>query len=136
MSLYHLNGKYPGMITRYPITGYGSIYPCYVKLATTMSSFTLEELDDEWKPSGNIASSFPDATSDYFNTCSVHPSHLGALGGDFDGDTVSLTMCLSDESILEITDYLDRKEYYINDSGGFTFSNETDVLSAVLNFLT
>ena len=136
MSLYHLNGKYPGMITRYPITGYGSIYPCYVKLATTMSSFTLEELDDEWKPSGNIASSFPDATSDYFNTCSVHPSHLGALSADFDGDTVSLTMCLSDESIQEITDYLDRKEYYINDSGSFSFSNSTDTLDTVLAYIT
>lgn len=136
MSLYHLNGKYPGMITRYPITGYGSIYPCYVKLATTMSSFTLEELDEEWKPSGNVASSFPDARSDYFNTCSVHPSHLGALGGDFDGDTVSMTMCLTDESIEEITAYLDRKEYYINDTGSFSFSNSTDTLDTVLAYIT
>lgn len=136
MSLYPLNGKYPGLITRYPITGFGSIYPAYVKFITTMSSFTLEELDTEWRPSGQIASSFPNAQSDYFNTCSVHPSHLGALGGDFDGDTVSLTLLQTDEANEEIRAYLGRKEYYINDTGGFTFSNETDVLSAVLNFLT
>lgn len=136
MSLYHLNGQYPGFITRYPITGFGSIYPSFVKLITTVTSDQLEELDESWQPSGQVAHSFPRKESEYFNTCTVHPSHLGALGGDHDGDVISLTMVMSDEAIDEIKAYLNKKEYYINDTGGFTFSNDTDTLSAVLSFMT
>lgn len=136
MSIYHLSGKYPGFITRYPITGFGSIYPTFIKLITTMESDTLEELDSEWQPTGNIASSFPRKTSEYYNTTSVHQSHIGALSGDFDGDTVSLTAVLSDEAIAEIKGYLNKKEYYINDNGSFTFSSETDTIGAVLSYLT
>lgn len=136
LSVYHLNGVYPGLITRYPITGFGSIYPCYVKFTTTTDSYVLEELDDNWNPSGNIAHNFPNKNSEYFNTCAVHPSHLGSLGADFDGDTVSLTIALTDESMEEIKEYLNKKEYYINDSGTFTFSNSVDVLDAVLSYIT
>ena len=136
ISIYELSGKYPGFITRYPITGFGSIYPCYVKLTTTVETYSLEELDSQWKPSGNIAYNFPNTSSEYFNTCAVHPSHLSALGGDFDGDTVSLTMVLADESISEINQYLNKKDYYLNDNGGFTFSSNTDILEAVLSFMT
>ena len=45
-------------------------------------------------------------------------------------------MVMSDEAIDEIKAYLNKKEYYINDTGGFTFSNDTDTLSAVLSFMT
>ena len=136
MSIYHLNGKYPGFITRYPITGFGSIYPSFVKLITTVSSDSLCELDENWQPTDQTADSFPIKESDYFNTCTVHPSHLASLDGDHDGDVISLTMVMSDEAVDEIKSYLNKKEYYINDTGGFTFSNETDTLSAVLSFMT
>ena len=136
ISVYELSGQYPGFVTRYPITGFGSIYPCYVKLTTTTETYSLEELNENWEPSGKIAYSFPNINSQYFNTCAVHPSHLGALGGDFDGDTVSLTMALTDEAISEIKDYLNKKEYYFNDNGGFTFSSSVDTLDAVLSYMT
>ena len=136
MSIYELSGKFPGFVTRYPIIGFGGIYPAFVKLFTTVNAQALEELEADWQPSGKIASSFPLKDSDYFNTTTVHPSHLGALGGDHDGDTISLTMVLTDEATDEITSYLGRKEYYINDNGGFTFSNDTDTLSAVLAYMT
>lgn len=136
MSIYHLSGKYPGLITRYPITGFGSIFPAYVKVLTTTSSDSLEELDFEWKPSGNVAHCFPRRDIDFYNTMSVHNSHLAALDGDFDGDTLSLTIALSDESIEEIDKYLNKKEYYISDNGKFNFSSSTDIISAVLSYMT
>lgn len=136
MSVYHLSGVYPGLVTRYPITGFGSIFPAYVKLMTTTESLSLEELDDAWQPSGNIAHSFPKPDVEFFNTMSVHHSHFAAAGLDLDGDTLSLSMSLSDESVAEITDYLNRKEYYINDNGKLNFSSNTDILGAVLAYMT
>lgn len=136
MSLYRTDGKYPGLATRYPITGYGSIYPAMVKVTTTSETDILEELDSEWKPSGSIAYNFPIFGSEHFNTMVVHHSHLASLGGDYDGDMLSLTMVLSDESIEEIIKYLYRKEYYTSDSGQFVFSNSTDTMDAVLSYMT
>lgn len=136
MSVYHLSGVYPGLITRYPITGFGSIFPAYIKLLTTTESHRLEELDANWQPTGNIAYSFPKMEVEFFNTMSVHHSHFAAAGLDLDGDTLSLSMLLSDDAVEEVTNYLNRKEYYINDNGRLNFSSNTDILGAVLAYMT
>lgn len=135
MSLYRMDGVYPGLATRYPITGYGSIYPAFVRLTTTTETDILTELTDEWTPSTNVASNFPISDSGHFNSMVVHHSHLGALGGDHDGDMLSLTMPMAEESIAEIKKLLNSKEYYVSDTGQFIFSSDTDVLSACLNYM-
>lgn len=136
ISLYHLNGKIPALVTRYPITGYGSIYPCYMKIRTTTEDLTLEELDDNWQPSGNIAYNYPIVGTSHFNTMAIHQSHFAAAGADVDGDTMSLIAVLSDEAEQEIRNLLNRKEYYISSTGKFFFSMNTDVVEAVVNYLT
>lgn len=135
MSLYRMDGQYPGLATRYPITGYGSIYPAFVRLTTTTETEILTELDDNWQPTTNVANNFPISNSGHFNSMVVHHSHLGALGGDHDGDMLSLTMPMADESIAEIRKLLNSKEYYVSDTGQFIFSSDTDVLSACLNYM-
>lgn len=139
MSVYKMDGKYPGLGTRYPITGYGSVYPAKVRVFTTVDSFTLRELDSNWEPiegKDGLAVSFPDKDSEQINTMIVHQSHLATLGGDYDGDTMSLTMMMSDEVIKEVDDYLSKKEYYVNDAGEFIFSNNIDTLDAVMKYIT
>lgn len=135
MSLYRMDGQYPGLATRYPITGYGSIYPAFVRLTTTTDTDILTELTDEWTPSTSVANNFPVSGSGHFNSMVVHHSHLGALGGDHDGDMLSLTMPMADESVAEIRKLLNSKEYYVSDTGQFIFSSDTDVLSACLNYM-
>lgn len=136
MSIYSLSGKYPGLITRYPITGYGSIYPTILKLKTTNVYETLEELDSDWKPTGNIAYSFPVRNKDFFNSISANISHYKALGADVDGDTLSLIALTTEEAVNEINDYLTKREYYISQENKFYFSISTDTLDAVLSFMT
>ena len=136
MCIYHLSGKYPGLVTRYPITGYGSIYPVFIKLKTTMSYETLQELDDNWQPSGSIAPCMPVLDSEFFNTVSVHPTHYAALEADVDGDTLSLVAITTDEAIEEINNHLKKKEYYISYDNSFFFSISTEVLDSVLFFMT
>lgn len=85
LSLYHLSGKYPGLVTRYPITRHGSIYPSKVILVSTSESKTVRELDHNWElheTEDNQATFFPIYGSEFIGTVTVHPSHLGALGGD------------------------------------------------------
>jgi len=136
MSVYSLSGKYPALITRYPITGYGSIYPCILKLKTTNMSQTLEELDDNWQPSGQVAHCFPIRDKDFFNTIAANIAHYAAMDADVDGDALSIIGVTTDEAIAEVNQYLKRKDYYISSSNRFYFSVGNDTLNAVLNYMT
>lgn len=138
-SIYHMNGKYPGFVTRYPITGYGSIYPSWIRFTTTTKTKVLRELGPDWQPMEGdewLASAFPLLGKEHLNTMVVHSAHLGKLGGDYDGDACSLTMVLSDEAIAEIEEFLNSKEYYVDDKGEMNFTSSIDTLDAVLNYIT
>lgn len=86
-AVYNVSHKYPGYVTRYPITGPGSIYPSHIHLKTTMKTEIRKELGEDWKPLGDgyIAYEFP-TDSDFFNSMSPHSCRLVKLGADFDGD--------------------------------------------------
>ena len=62
--------------------------------------------------------------------------HLSMLGADFDGDTCSLTILYSDESIKEVNEYLQSKRYYVGTNGRVNFSTGTDTVSYVLANMT
>ncbi len=136
MSIFNLSGKYPALITRYPITGYGSIYPCILKLKTTNTYDTLEELNSEWQPTGEVAHCFPIRDKDFFNTIAANISHYSAMDADVDGDALSIIGLTTDEAIDEVNDYLTRKEYYISSDNRFYFSMGRDTLDAILNYMT
>lgn len=77
--------KYPALITRYPVTGLGSIYPSTAYVKTTIKSEIRKELDDNWEPIGDdhIAYEFPITSVETFiDTMAPHLSNLSALGGD------------------------------------------------------
>lgn len=77
--------KYPAFITRYPITGPESIYPCYPSVRTTDESEIRKELGPDWEPLGEpyIAYEFPVTTCKTFtDTTAVHPSREAGLGAD------------------------------------------------------
>jgi hypothetical protein len=82
LSVYKNSDHTPCFVTRYPITGYGSIYPSYVYLKSTVESETRELLDDNWEPTGEICSEFPIYQKDFFNSMSPAVKHLGRLGAD------------------------------------------------------
>ena len=136
ISCHHLSGNFPGFLTRYPITGYGSIIPVNAKLLTTSRSLSLERLDDNWSPSGDIAHSFPIRNLEFFNAISVHVSKYGKLQADVDGDTVSFTAVLTDEAKNEVDEYFKKRNYYISPEREFYFGISTDTLDATLSYMT
>lgn len=81
-AVYKDSNKYPGFVTRYPITGYGSIYPSKAYLKTTVKSLSLTELDYNWEKTDSVALHFPVLNSEFINSLSPHPSHIGRLGAD------------------------------------------------------
>lgn len=76
-----------GIITRYPVTGFGSTYPAKVYLKSTVKSTVLEEVGPDLQPTGevsNMAAEFPiiDDDINYFDSIAVHTDNLTNLGAD------------------------------------------------------
>jgi hypothetical protein len=82
LSVYEGSSEIPCFVTRYPVTGYGSIYPSYVYLKSTVENEIRILLDDNWEPTEQTCAEFPTPGSGFFNSFSVSSSHLGRLGAD------------------------------------------------------
>lgn len=84
ISVYKDSSTIPCFVTRYPISGYGSVYPSYCYLKTTAKSEIRMELDDNWEPNEFIANEFPKLGDSFYNSVSPSPSHISRLNADFD----------------------------------------------------
>lgn len=126
-------------VTRYPITGMGSIYPSYIELKPCIRNETRVLLADDWNPSGDesdILTNFPIRGEAFLNAFSPNTAKLKLLGADFDGDTSSFTTVYVEDSVKDIDDYLNSKRAYINTSGGFLDPVGSDLLNMILTNLT
>lgn len=132
ISVYKDSHKYPLLFTRYPITGYGSIYPSYPYLKSTVVSEIKFELDDNWEKSEFKAKHFPIRGEQFVNSMSPNSTHIGRLGADYDGDACTATIAVTDESLKEVNDLLNSSAYYIDSSGKLNFSTNDDIINNVL----
>jgi len=76
--------KYPAVITRYPVTGYGSTYPSNLYCKTTINGRKVKYTGPN-SINETVLYEYPDFKSKYYNSMSVHTSHLHLLGADYDG---------------------------------------------------
>lgn len=125
-----------GLVTRYPVTGYGSIYPTKIYLKSTVKGLVLEELTDTFEKTDKKAIEFPIYGERFVNSMSPSISHLKRLGGDFDGDVCSLAILFTDDAKAEIKAKLNSASYYVGPSGKMNFSIETDIAKYVVSSLT
>ena len=135
-AVYEHANTMPGLVTRYPVTGYGSIYPCLTYLKSTVRGTTLEELTDTFQKTGKIAIEFPIYGERFVNSMSPSISHIKRLGADYDGDCCSLAVLFTDDAKAEIKRKLSSAAYYVGPSGKINFSIETDIAKYVVSSLT
>ena len=126
----------PVLVTRYPITGYGSIYPSMVYMKTTTRSKCLKLLDETWQETGEYANEFPIRGLPFVNSMGPSRNHLQRLGADFDGDTCSFTPVMTDEGIEECRRHLSSREFYVSGENTMYFSASNDVSDLVFSELT
>lgn len=134
ISVYQQSKKVAGYVTRYPVLGTGSIYPSLIYLKSTVTSESLQRLDDNWKPIVNEdpAIAMPIKGAPWFESMSVHVSRTVGLAADYDGDKVSLNIVTSDEAVQEARDYLNSKEAYLDPNGGLTLGVNNHISTLVL----
>ena len=135
-TLYELAPTINGFVTRFPVTGYGSVYPSYAHLKSTIPSETRYELDEQWQRKATPAANFPITGKAFFDTMSPHHSHIKRLGADFDGDTCSFITVMSDQALQEISQKLKSASYYVDQNNQMYFSGSTDTVDYVLAYTT
>lgn len=70
-------------VTRFPVTGFGSIYPSLPYLKVTLKSQRLRLLDQYWQDSGEVLREFPIPTEGFVNTLMPAPDKLGGMNADW-----------------------------------------------------
>lgn len=129
--------NHPGFLTRYPITGAGSVYPSNIYLRTTINTDIVDLVDkNDTSIVVDHLTQYPRLNENYFDTISVSPVHMERLGLDFDGDTMSFTAMFSDEAVGEIRKTLNSTKFYKDFRGNITFSSGYDSVSYVIKNVT
>lgn len=82
--VYMVEGEVTLNITRFPVTGFGSIYPSEPFLKVTVTSQALAPLGEDWRIDENapIAREFPVAGAPFVNTLMPAPDKLKGLTAD------------------------------------------------------
>lgn len=138
IAVYQKANSYPALVTRYPITGIGSIYPSRTHLRVTLKSERRMQLNDHWEPMGDeaMAYEFPVQGSAFVNSLIPHPSRLARLGADFDGDTSSYQVAYSQEAVAECEDYFNSRRAYVGTDGQFINRTDVHTVELVLRNMT
>lgn len=136
--MYKDANKYPGIIVRYPIAETGSTVPTFPYMKTTVKAERRVELDDNWMPVRDefsddiiVATEFPIRGEKSIESMSPPLSSLGGLSADFDGDVCSFNALYSDESIAEISKFLQSRKAYVTSMGQFIKSVGYDTVNYV-----
>lgn len=135
-SVYKLAKTVMAFVTRYPVAGYGGIYPCHTYLRSTVKAEIKYELNDIWEAEKIPAEEFPVCGDTFIDSMSPSPCHLQALAADFDGDKVSYTCVWTTDAREELEAILNSWQYYVDSAGRMSFSYADDVIDIILASMT
>lgn len=125
-------------VTRYPITGIGSIFPSRVFVMPTNSTSEKRNLVDIEGNKVGEYHYFPRHTDkpSYFDGMSISNIRLGLSGADFDGDQLSANSIMAMDSILEIEELFNKRIFYISGGGDFLYDPVQEPHEFLLRALT
>lgn len=126
-------------VTRYPITGIGSIYPSRVfVMPTNSTSSSRNLLDLDGQTVITKFNYFPTYTKNpsYFDGMSIANIRIGLAGADFDGDALSANSIMAEDSIREVEKLFGKRDFYISGSGDFLYDPVQEPHEFLLRSLT
>lgn len=136
MAVYKEAKKTYGFLTRYPVTGLGSIVPTGIYLRSTVKSEVRKELDYTWQVTEDVSAEFPIQGLSFFNSMAPPSSKIKRMGADFDGDTSSMTCVWTKDAVEEIENLLGSRDFYVNIDDKMTFSHSDDIINLMMASFT
>jgi len=93
-------------ITRYPIETHSNVYPSKIHLLSTYNT-KQQRLGNKWfEEYPDIYLEYPMEKNPFTDTCVLANSYMKALGGDYDGDMISIRGVFSQEANKEANDLI------------------------------
>ena len=111
----------------------GGVYPTKLYVKTTVKGRTVN-----FKYNNQVKEvvEYPNLKEEFVNSLSPHLSKLERLTADFDGDTMSMNVLYTEESIKEIENMFNSKEFYITPDGEIAFTMSQGVTELVIAHMT
>lgn len=135
VAFFATRGKH-ATVTRYPADNIGSTVPCIVHLLSTNPSRTVEIMVGDGGFSVPLPE-YPILGKGFNDSVSLHADIIGGLGADFDGDTVSLSLLLSEEANTECQKHITSEGRWFTASGkpaaGFTYMEAMPIYNLTRN---
>jgi hypothetical protein len=103
LAVYDIRDTFNGILTRFPVESMTSSYFTTIHLKTTTVD---RKVNFKFNGVEKEVFNYPLLNSPAFNSMTPHFYRLEGIGGDNDGDQVSLYMLMSDESIEEANNLL------------------------------
>lgn len=123
------------MITRYPMDSYFNQLYTRIRVSSTIQTepMVINGKFYKWYPKIRQTDIGRDTSNMFVDTCQIANPYCGAMGADFDGDTVTVKMAYSIETNKELQNYLDSKAQFITLSGTNGRKAEKEAIQAIYN---
>ena len=106
-------------ITRYPLVDYFGTYPTRVMPVSTVKTCKMEVEGKVYEHYPCVTPGLPEDEVEtlFIDTIEISNLFLDAIGGDYDGDTVSVKMVYSVEANMEAEEIINHRKQYIAGDG-------------------
>lgn len=124
--------------TRFPVTGFGSIYPTEPFLKVTSHTVSLKPLDDNWQIDDSlpIMREFPMREETFIDTMMPSSDKLALAGADFDGDKMTGNGLYLKESVAESKAVMRSRNFHVRTDGSIAHSLNTVTVDFLLGAMT
>jgi hypothetical protein len=124
-------------VTRYPVIQDESCYPSKVHLCTTMPARIVKLVRTIGDESALLTyPQYPILGKPFIDSVVLAASRLTGLGGDFDGDTVSVNVVMSDEANAELHEFLNSPRSILNSQKQLLIGAQDDLIGYTLRALS
>lgn len=123
------------LITRYPMDSYFNQFPSKVRVSSTLKTKPMVVNSTFYKFYPDISEDElnTDTTNKFSDTTKICNLYLDSMGGDYDGDTVSIKSLYSMEANKELEDILNSKRRFIDLNGTSILAEEIECLQSLYN---
>ena len=127
------------LVTRYPIDTYFNQFPQKIIISSTLETVPMNiTLFDNTK----LYTNYPlireedigtDTSNKFVDTFSFSNALLESIGGDYDGDQVTVKIAYSDEANEELRKFSESKKRYVSPGGYPTLDSSKEAIQALYN---
>ena len=123
------------MITRYPMDSYFNQFYTKIHVSSTIETepMVINGKFYKWYPKIRQSDIGKNTSNKFIDTCSIANPFLALIGGDYDGDQVTIKMAYSVEANEELQKYMNSNAQYITLSGTNGRIVEKEAAQAIYN---